>query len=391
MRPGTTSAAIDEAVRDTAGETLWFRGKQATVFFSEHCGGMTEDASAVWPQVHGVPYLHSHVDPYCLRRGPAAWHAEIPLKDFVPIAAAQGWHLPQPVLAVRVLDRSSSHRPLRVEFTGASSATAVVDARALRFAIDRALGWNRIRSGQFNLAVRYGVIVFDGRGYGHGVGLCQTGATEMAAGHKTAQQIIAFYFPGTSIGIGRDDSGWLTVQRGPITVRSTEALPPAKLDDIEQIWGRALQRFPPRRTVAPEIVFAPSVEIFRQLTAQPGWVAASTSGSRIVLEPMRTLQASSDTTVLHEMLHVLVESEASERAPLWLREGLVAELAGEPRAPTITMPAIAIEAALRNAASQSEDEHAHRQAAARVHALIARYGLSSVRGWLVSSVPPGVA
>ncbi len=69
MRTGPVSTAIESAVRDTAGETLWFEGRRAEVFFSEHCGGMTEDAATVWPRLHGATYLPSHADPYCLRRG----------------------------------------------------------------------------------------------------------------------------------------------------------------------------------------------------------------------------------------------------------------------------------------------------------------------------------
>ena len=41
------------------------------------------------------------------------------------------------------------------------------------------------------------------------------------------------------------------------------------------------------------------------------------------------MDATASATLLHEMLHVLVEAEASERTPLWLREGLVEVLAGE--------------------------------------------------------------
>lgn len=122
---------------------------------------------------------------------------------------------------------------------------------------------------------------------------------------------------------------------------------------------------------------------------------ASTRGSSIVLQPDAVLRAHGGTasdTLLHEMLHVLVEAEAGERAPLWLREGLVGLLAGEARAASgSTMPVNAIDSALRDASSLQESEHAHRAAGARVRALVARYGLSAVRGWLSSGLPAGLA
>ena len=120
MRLGAVSAAIETAVNDTAGETLWFEGRHAEVFFSEHCGGMTEDAATVWPRLHGATYLPSHADPYCLRRGTAAWHTEVPLAELTSIASRQGWHLPDPLVSVRVAERSRSSRALRVSFSGGS-------------------------------------------------------------------------------------------------------------------------------------------------------------------------------------------------------------------------------------------------------------------------------
>ena len=44
------------------------------------------------------------------------------------------------------------------------------------------------------------VLVLDGTGYGHGVGMCQWGAIGRARAGQDAQRILATYFPGTSIG-----------------------------------------------------------------------------------------------------------------------------------------------------------------------------------------------
>jgi stage II sporulation protein D len=243
-----------------------------------------------------------------------------------------------------------------------------------------------------------GALVFDGRGRGHGVGLCQEGAAEMATEGKSAREVLAFYFPGTTGRILPGDDGWHEERVGAVTVRATEALTTDRKAALEQAWREAQERFPPRHTLAPEIVFAPTTEVFRQLTAQPGWALASTRSSLIVLQPDVVLRARgrvASATLLHEMLHVLVEAEAGERTPLWLREGLVEVLAGESTrsvsTPADTMPASAIDSALSHANSFEESERAHAAAAARVRGLIARHGLSAVRGWLSSGVPPGVA
>ncbi len=399
MRLEPVPAAIEDATNATAGETLWFGNGRAEAFFSQNCGGLTEDAGAVWPKLRGVPYLRSHADPYCVRRDTAAWHTEIPLTKLAAIAQAEGWHIPTNIVAARVMERSASHRALRIVFTGSDGASATVSTSALRFGIGRALGWDRVRSDAYELAVRNGALEIDGRGHGHGVGLCQEGATEMATEGRNAREILAFYFPGTAVRIAPDDGGWQETRVGALTVRATQASTTERRAALEQTWSEAQKRFPPRLAISPEIVFAPTTEIFRQLTAQPGWALASTRSKLIVLQPDAVLRAhgrSFSATLLHEMLHVLVEAEAGERAPLWLREGLVEVLAGETAGKgnttaATTMPVNAIEGALAHANSFEESERAHRAAAERVGALIARYGLSAVRGWLSAGVPAGAA
>ena len=105
---------------------------------------------------------------------------------------------------------------------------------------------------------------------------------------------------------------------------------------------------------------------------------------------MRFCSHDASGTLLHEMLHVLVEAEASERTPLWLREGLVEVLAGESGGFSSTMSANQVDNALTHTNTLQESERAHRAAAAHVQALVARYGLSTVCGWLKSGVPAGV-
>jgi stage II sporulation protein D len=161
-----SSAAVEEATRTTAGETLWFGGHRAEVYFSQSCGGLTEDARAVWHGARNEPYLRSHADPYCLRRSRDAWHAEVPVQALRGIAKEEGWHVPAEVVAAQVVERSSSRRALRVRFTGSDGKTAVVAGNALRMAIGRALGWNRVRSDAYELGLRHGALVFDGQGHG---------------------------------------------------------------------------------------------------------------------------------------------------------------------------------------------------------------------------------
>ena len=209
MRLGAVSSSIEEATQATAGETLQFGTHYAEVFFSQNCAGLTEDAGAVWPNLRGIPYLRSHPDPYCLRRNSASWHTEVSLSASTKLRKRKAGICRQTSLAARVITRSASHRALRIAFYDSAGNPSIVSASSLRFGIGRSLGWNRVRSDAYDLGVRNGALVFDGHGHGHGVGLCQEGAAQMASEGKNAKEILAFYFPGTTVRITAADHGWI--------------------------------------------------------------------------------------------------------------------------------------------------------------------------------------
>ena len=390
MLLGPVSRAIDEATRASAGETLWFSKHRAEVFFSQNCGGALEDSTAAWPKLQNPTYLRSHPDPYCIRRDRAEWHTQVPLTQLSRIARSENWRLPTNIVAARIVERSRSHRALHIEFIGSDQSKAIISASALHFGVGRTLGWNYIRSDAYDLAIRNGSLIFDGRGHGHGIGLCQTGATQMAKEGKSYKDILAFYFPGTAVRILPLDDGWLETHNGPLTLRTTQPLTPERKILSLQIWEEAQKRFSVHRSITPEITFAPTTEIFRQLTNQPGWILASTQDARVTLQPDSVLSANKrdlSATLLHEMLHILIETESTESTPLWLREGLAEVLANEPVGSINTMPIDAIEKALRHPDSLQLSKRAHYAAATRVHILISRYGPSTVRGWLSSGIP----
>src|SRR5207245_7607086 len=75
----------------------------------------------------------------------------------------------------------------------------VVRGWDFKIIIGRALGWNLLKSSRFQVARSGANFVFRGRGFGHGLGLCQEGAHVMAARGVSYQRILQKYFPGTSI------------------------------------------------------------------------------------------------------------------------------------------------------------------------------------------------
>lgn len=81
-----------------------------------------------------------------------------------------------------------------MRLTGASGET-VVAAKDLRVW----LGGERIRSTAFRVEVRDDQVLFRGKGWGHGAGLCQWGALGQALLGHSYRSILAFYYPGSKI------------------------------------------------------------------------------------------------------------------------------------------------------------------------------------------------
>jgi stage II sporulation protein D len=61
------------------------------------------------------------------------------------------------------------------------------------------LGWSTVKSTWFTVHRQKGQIVLVGRGFGHGVGMCQWGAKGRALAGQSYRQIIEAYYPGAKV------------------------------------------------------------------------------------------------------------------------------------------------------------------------------------------------
>jgi len=186
------------------------------------------------------------------------------------------------------------------------------------------------------------------------VGLCQTGAEQGGEHGHTYPQTLAFYFPGTVLGVNAQGFTWARMAGERVDVYSTR---PQADGEAVALADRMLREAERRSGIAidsrPRVRIYPSVAVFRDATGEPGSVAASTLGRTIRMQPLGMLRSSGklDAIMLHEMLHVAVESRAKPGLPEWFREGLVGYLV-DPGAPS------------------------------RVRALVDRYGRDAVISWL---------
>jgi stage II sporulation protein D len=95
-----------------------------------------------------------------------------------------------------------------------------------------------------------------------------------------------------------------------------------------------------------------------------------------------------ESTLRHELLHLLIEARAKPGTPLWFREGLVLSLStSSSSAAAPVMTDSQMETILRQSQKREEVERAYRSSESRVSTLIQQNGKEAVLGWLSSGIP----
>jgi stage II sporulation protein D len=213
----------DRAVLETAGLVARYHGVPIKAYFHANCGGRTEARHEVW-EFEQLPYLVSVNDTpggtgdlgaaFCSWGPQSEWNeswsgdeVETLVTDNLPSTASTPVRGPLGhVRDLRVTARTPSGRVrwLEVETDG---GTYRVFGDRVRRLLTRPGSGEILRSAWFDLDVgggggRVTGLVAKGRGYGHGVGMCQQGAIGMARRGHSFEDILRHYYPGVEIARG---------------------------------------------------------------------------------------------------------------------------------------------------------------------------------------------
>ena len=199
-RPGPNAARWTEAavnaVHRTAGMVLWADSAPARVLFHADCGGHTSGATEVWGGA-APGYLIARRDdgPAAPAHGTWEFRAE---RDALRRAlnADRRTSVGARLDLVRVIQRDEAGRAALVLLQG--EREPVVRGEELRDVLVRTFGARTVRSTLFEVMREDDTFVFAGRGFGHGVGLCQAGAFARIRAGATPEDVLSIYFPGTT-------------------------------------------------------------------------------------------------------------------------------------------------------------------------------------------------
>jgi stage II sporulation protein D len=189
--------ASRDATQRTAGEVLWYADAAARALFHADCGGRTSSASAVWGRP-GPIYLVGEKDDGPAANAHSEWIFETTVAALrTALNSDPRTEVGAKLEAVEVAARDESGRAEKILLRG--TRTFVVRGEVFREVVTRRLGAKTVKSTLFSVKKGKNGFSFVGRGFGHGVGLCQAGALARLRAGDSPEDVLAHYFPGTSL------------------------------------------------------------------------------------------------------------------------------------------------------------------------------------------------
>lgn len=180
---------IVQAVNDTSGKVITYQGEPINAFFHSNSGGITESSVNIWGGIE-YPYLKSvetsGEDSYSQYNSEVSFtkeelvnkikekHTEIEIK----------WEEENPI---QIEEYTDSGRVRTIKFGNISIAGT--EARTI-------LG---LKSTNFVISYKDEKIIFSVTGYGHGVGMSQTGADSLAKQGSGYEEVIKHFYTGVEI------------------------------------------------------------------------------------------------------------------------------------------------------------------------------------------------
>jgi stage II sporulation protein D len=189
------NAAVRKAVEGTRGQVMACRGRVFAPNYHSTCGGRTALPSEAWGTPDSLfPWARSVEDKYCRISPKYSWKQGVPPGEIMKCALGMS-DTTIPVTGVTVLERGRSGRVSKVKITS-EVGDIVLNKDSIRFS----LSYRPLPSTWFEVkCIRDGLgkvasAEFTGKGYGHGVGMCQWGAMGMAREGKKYKMILKKYF-----------------------------------------------------------------------------------------------------------------------------------------------------------------------------------------------------
>ncbi|HSQ40935.1 MAG TPA: SpoIID/LytB domain-containing protein [Fibrobacteraceae bacterium] len=204
------SSLANQAILASSGVVILWNHQLIEAYYHSTCGGQTESVST-WKR-NPVPYLRPVVDldstgaPWCALSSYATWKYYITWGDLSRIAKRYlATTNPEPMLNfheirhIKILDRNPGGRVGRLEVSTDRGVFLVTGDKTRWFFRDPRNPEKILPSAWFEMEQNSQGITLRGRGFGHGIGLCQMGARAMAKAGRNYKDILQHYYSGVEL------------------------------------------------------------------------------------------------------------------------------------------------------------------------------------------------
>lgn len=183
---------IKEAVERTRGEVMTYNNRYVRAWFHSYSGGQTATAKeGLTFKEEEPPYIKSVLVPEneYAPEDVKSWRAEFPLADVQRVLSDRG--VQGAIDGIQILEKGPTDRITKIEIAHSGGDKVVMDGTAFRLA----LGADKMKSTRVSkLEIEGDMLVIEGTGYGHGVGLSQWDAYMFAKQGKSPEEIVQFFF-----------------------------------------------------------------------------------------------------------------------------------------------------------------------------------------------------
>ncbi len=182
---------IRTSVDSTRGKVITCEGELINAHYHACCGGYTASSAAVWGE--SFPYLVARADPFCKDSPYYDWEWKFQARKLRQLLRKKGLLLGK-LYRIQPLsfDQSGRVKQLKIQYRGGEKYLKGTEFRRL-------VGPDKLKSTLFKVVRYANYFVFTGKGSGHGVGMCQWGAKGMAEKGYGTNEILQFYYPGTTV------------------------------------------------------------------------------------------------------------------------------------------------------------------------------------------------
>lgn len=215
-----TGGTVRKVIDETWGQVLTYKGELCDARFSKCCGGVMESFSTCWEDKE-MPYLQPlHDSPEHDPEGECfcnttdkdilgqvlnnydretvdfyRWTQVYDKKELSALIERRSGVKIGEIKSITPLERGASGRIMKLEIVGSESTLIVGKELEIR----RILSESHLKTSAFEVRMEGDEVTLEGRGWGHGVGLCQIGAAVMASKGYTYREILQHYYPNTEL------------------------------------------------------------------------------------------------------------------------------------------------------------------------------------------------